>query len=397
LTLKADPIAPQLLAVLAVAAGLTVANNYYNQAMLGALAHEFTLTAASVSTLPVVTQLGNVAGILFVAPLGDIVERRALILATMLGLIAALLAAALAPDFFWLSVAGAAVGLFSTGAQQIVPLAVHLASPTERGRTLGVVTGCILVGILLARTLSGVVCDLWGWRAMFCLAAGLMLATAAALAWRLPRVAPNADMNYASLLKSLWTLVGTHRLLRQAITIQALIFAAFMGFWSNLVLVFEAAPYRLGATAVGLMALIGVAGALAAPLAGRFSDRRGPATIVSIAAGLVIAAFAIFGLFQGSLVAMTAGVLILDLGVQSSQVANQVQVTALDPAARSRLNTIFMATMIFGGACGAGAGGLAYSQWGWSGTCLFGAVAAGMALLLSRAAVAASQRAQLTK
>jgi predicted MFS family arabinose efflux permease len=377
-------VGPGLLAILPVAAGLTVANNYYNQAMLGILAREFDLTAATVSIIPVMTQLGNVAGILFLAPLGDILERRALILLTMLGLIVALFAAAVAPSFLWLAAAGAAIGVFASVTQQIVPLAVHLAAPSERGRVLGIVTGGILTGILLARTISGIVSDLWGWRAMFWAADGLMLLTAAALAWRLPRVAPISNLNYLRLLRSLWTLAGAHPILRRAVTIHALIFAAFMGFWSNLALVLDGPPYFLGATAVGLMALIGVAGALMAPLSGRFADRRGPGTIVIIAAGFLMAAFAIFGLFQGSLVAMVIGVLIMDLAVQSSQVANQFRVTALDPAARNRLNTIFMATMILGGACGAGAGGVAYSQWGWSGTCLFGAASAAVALVLSR-------------
>jgi predicted MFS family arabinose efflux permease len=383
-THSTSAVSPGLLTILAVGAGLTVANNYYNQAMLGILAHEFGLTAATVSTLPVVTQLGNVAGIVFLAPLGDILERRALILLTMLGLIVALFAAAVAPGFLWLAAAGTAIGICATVTQQIVPLAVHLAAPSDRGRVLGIVTGGILIGILLARTISGIVSDLWGWRAMFWVAGGLMLLTTAALSRRLPRVAPISDLNYLRLLGSLWTLVCSHRILRQAIAIQALIFAAFMGFWSNLALVFDGAPYFLGATAVGLMALIGVAGALMAPLSGRFADRRGSATIVSIAAGFLMVAFAIFGLFQGSLAAMIVGILIMDLAVQSSQVANQARVNALDPAARSRLNTIFMATMILGGACGAGAGGVAYSQWGWSGTCFFGAASAAMALVLAR-------------
>jgi predicted MFS family arabinose efflux permease len=175
-------------------------------------------------------------------------------------------------------------------------------------------------------------------------------------------------------------LLRSHRLLRRAVTIQALIFAAVMAFWANLVLVFEGPPYRLGPTAVGLMALIGVGGALAAPLAGR----NGPAAVVSVGAALLMLAFAIFGLLPGSLVAMAAGVLVMDLAVQASQVANQARVYALNPSARRRLNTIFMATMIFGGACGAGAGGLAFSVWGWSGTSSVGAAAGGLAPLLSR-------------
>lgn len=373
-----------LLAILAVAAGLTVANNYYNQAMLGLLAHQFALSAATVSALPVVTQLGNVVGILFLAPLGDRLERRSLILATTAALVVALVVAALAPSFAWLVVAGIGIGLFATVTQQIVPLAVHLAAPHERGRVLGIVTGGILVGILLARTVSGFISDIWGWQAVFSAAAALMFATGAALAWRLPRVEPVTDLSYGRLLGSLWTLLRMHRVLRRAIVVQALIFAAFIGFWSTLALAFDAAPYHFGATAVGLMALVGVAGALAAPLAGRFADKRGPDVIVSIGAGLVVAAFAILGLFQGSLAAMIVAVLILDLAVQSSQVANQARIHALDPTARSRLNTIFMATMILGGACGSGLAGVAYSAWGWSGTCLFGAASAVAALLMSR-------------
>lgn len=284
----------------------------------------------------------------------------------------------------WLVVAGIGIGLFATVTQQIVPLAVHLAARHERGRVLGIVTGCILVGILLAHAVSGFISDIWGWQAVFSAAAALMAATGAALAWRLPRVEPVTDLSYGRLLGSLWTLLRTHRVLRQAVVVQALIFAAFIGFWSTLALAFDAAPYHFGATAVGLMALVGVAGALAAPLAGRFADRRGPDVIVSIGAGLVVAAFAILGLFQGSLAAMIVAVLILDLAVQSSQVANQARIHAPDPTARSRLNTIFMATMILGGACGSGLAGLAYSAWGWSGTCLFGVASAATALLVSR-------------
>ena len=381
---RAAAIDNGLLVILAVAAGLTVANNYYNQAMLGLLAHQFALSAGAVSALPVVTQLGNVVGILFLAPLGDRLERRSLILTTTAALVVALVGAALAPSFPWLVVAGIGIGLFATVTQQIVPLAMHLAAPHERGRVLGIVTGGILVGILLARTVSGLISDIWGWQAVFAAAAALMLATGAALAWRLPRVEPVTDLSYARLLGSLWTLLRTHRLLRQAIVVQALIFAAFIGFWSTLALAFDASPYHFGATAVGLMALVSVAGALAAPLAGRFADKRGPDVIVSIGASLVVAAFAILGLFQGSLAAMIVAVLILDLAVQSSQVANQARIHALDPAARSRLNTIFMATMILGGACGSGLAGLAYSAWGWSGTCLFGAASAAAALLVSR-------------
>ena len=353
--------------------------------MLGLLAHEFTLTPAMVSIIPVVTQLGNAAGIIVIAPLGDRLERKSLILATMAALIVALITAALAPTFAWVAVASLGIGLFATVTQQLVPFAVQLAAPIERGRVLGLVTGGILSGILLARTFAGAVSEFWGWRAVFWAAAGMMLAVAVLLATRLPRVKATTDLNYIQLLRSMGSLLREHSAepLRRAVTLQALIFSAFIAFWSNLALVFEGPSYQLGPTAVGMMALVGVGGALAAPVAGRFADKSGPTAVISSGAALVVTAFAIFGLFQGSLLAMVAGVMLMDLAVQASQVANQARVYALDPTARSRLNTIFMATMIFGGACGAGAGGLAYSMWGWTGTCAFGAAAAGLALLLS--------------
>jgi len=365
-------------------AGAGVANNYYNQSFLGHLTADFGLVAGAAAIVPVLTQAGNAIGVLFLAPLGDRMERKSLILATIGALVAALIGAAVSPGFVWLSVASLAVGLFATVAQQIVPLAVHLAPPAERGRILGKVTGGILIGILLARAVSGTISDLWGWPIVFWFAALLMIAIGLAMALWLPRVPPTTNLSYPRLIGSLWTLFQTHGVLRRAVAVQFLIFAAFIGFWSNLALLLAEPPYRFGGTAVGLLALVGVAGALAAPVAGGFADRRGPAVVVSVGAGLVLVAFVIFGVWQGSLICLVLGVLVMDLAVQSSQVANQALVYALDATARSRLNTVFMATMLSGGAVGAGIGGAAYAAWGWTGTCAFGAISAALALLLSR-------------
>ncbi len=381
---RSDHLSPVLVRLLAIGAGAAVANSYYNQAFLGYLAAEFGLAAGVAAIVPVLTQAGNALGVLFLAPLGDRLERKSLILVTIGALVAALIGAAVSPDFLWLAVAGLAVGLFATVAQQIVPLAVHLAAPAERGRVLGKVTGGILIGILLARTVSGTISDLWGWPFVFWCAAVMMIVIGAALALWLPRVPPTTDLSYPRLLGSLWTLVRTHGVLRRAGMVQFLIFAAFIGFWSNLALLLAEPPFELGGTAVGLMALVGIAGALAAPVAGGFADRRGPAIVVSIGAAFVVLAFLIFGLWQSSLIGLIIGILVMDLAVQSSQVANQARVYALDPTARSRLNTVFMATMLAGGAVGAGIGGAAYAAWGWTGTCAFGATSAALALLLSR-------------
>lgn len=373
-----------MIRLLAVGAGASVANSYYNQAFLGHLATGFGLAAGSAVALPVLTQAGNALGVLFLAPLGDRVERKSLILITIVALVAALVGAALSPGFVWLAAASLAVGLFATVAQQIVPLAVHLAPPAARGRTLGKVTGGILIGILLARTVSGAISDLWGWRHVFWFAAALMTAIGLAMARWLPRVPRTTDLGYFRLLGSLWTLVRAHRALRRSVAIQFLIFAAFIAFWSTVALLLAGPAYRLGGTAVGLLALVGVAGALAAPVAGGFADRHGHATVVSAGAALIAVAFGVFAVWGESLVGLIVGVLILDLAVQSSQIANQTRVYALDANARSRLNTVFMATMLFGGALGAGVGGWALLHWGWSGLCAFGALMAGLSFVLSR-------------
>jgi MFS family permease len=227
---------PPLSASWAVGAGAAVANSYYNQAFLGYLGGDFGLAAGAAAIVPVLTQAGNALGVLFLAPLGNRLERKSLILVTIAALVTALIGAAVSQNFIWLASASLAVGLFATVAQQLVPLAMHLAPPAERGRILGRVTGGILIGILLARTISGMISDLWGWPFEFWFAAALMIAIGVALARWLPRVQPTTDLSYPCLIGSLWTLMRTHRVLRQAVAVQFLIFAAFIGFWSNLAL-----------------------------------------------------------------------------------------------------------------------------------------------------------------
>ncbi|WP_244294680.1 MFS transporter [Pannonibacter sp. P2PFMT1] len=374
----------KLLLLLAAGAGLSVANSYYNQPMLGRLAEEFGVGPAAVAAIPFATLIGNTTGVIFIAPLGDKIERRRLIVVTTFSLASTLVAASMASGFLPLILSSFFIGLFATVAQQIVPLSVHIAPATSKGQTLGFVTGGILLGILLSRTVSGAVTEWWDWRLMFQLAAALMFILTVLFAFKLPQVRPTTTISYSALLRSLAALLITHRTLRIAILIQALVFGAFLAFWSNLALLFSLPHFDLGPSAVGMMAIIGAAGVFVAPVAGRFADRHGSENVISAGAALVVLAFVVFAIFPGSLWALAIGVLIMDVAVQSSQVANQARVFALDPTARSRLNTVFMATMLFGGAIGAGLGGLAFSHFGWSGTCAVGSVAAGLAFILSR-------------
>ena len=382
-THKEPVLSGRLLAIMTLATSLAIANTYYNQPMLGLFIRDFGATAREVAFMPFLCQLGYAIGLFFLSPLGDRVERKMLILTTILGLSISLAGAAAAPNLIWLGVACLLIGILTTVVQQILPLAVHLAEPAQRGKVVGTVTSGILIGILLARTISGYVSDHLHWRVMFAIAAGLMLALAGMLATVLPRVAPVTRDHYGRILASLFSYFARHRSLRLSSLCQAALFASFSAFWANLALVLRLPPYNLGATAVGLMGLIGAGGALVAPIAGRIADRRGPQTVVTLSAILVFVSFLIFLLVQGSIIAMIIGVVLMDLGVQSALVSNQASIHTLDGGARSRINTVFMTTMFCGGALGSVLGGSAFETWGWTGTCLVGICAAVIGFILS--------------
>lgn len=363
-----------LVLVLAISAGVAVANIYYNQPMLGLLTRDLGVTAQAIAVVPVLSQVGYALGILFLSPLGDRIERKTLILCTLGALALSLAGTALAQGLIQLAAASLMVGIMATVTQQIVPLSAQLAPADQRGKVVGTVMMGLLLGILLARTISGVVAAQAGWREMYWLATGATLLLGVLLAARLPRVAPTTRLSYGGLMASLLELARHHRVLRRAAVTQALIFGAFSAFWSTLALLMESPAFNLGSQEAGAIGLVGAAGALAAPMIGRFADKRGPAVMVLIGAVLVAVSFVLFGLWQASMTGLLLGVLVMDLGVQAAMVSNQARVYALDPAARSRLNTVFMTVMFFGGAAGAAAGAKAWAVLGWSGVAGLGAV-----------------------
>lgn len=370
---ESQSLPPALLAILAAAAGVLVANIYYNQPMLGLLAREFGVDGTVVAAVPVLTQAGYAAGLLFLSPLGDRVERKRLILLTNAALAAALLATLAAPGLGLMAAASLLVGVFASVTQQVVPLAAQLAPAARRGKAVGTVMMGLLLGILLARTLSGFVAEHAGWRASFALALALTAAIGLLLAWRLPRVPPTICLSYPEVLRSLGGLFLAHRVLRRAALIQALLFGAFSAFWSVLALKLEAPPLHLGSAVAGLFGVIGAAGALMAPVAGRLADKRGPAVLVAGGAATAGLSFIPMGLWPDSLTALVAGVLVMDLGLQACMVSNQTRVYALDAAARSRINTVYMTIMFVGGALGSFLGARAWAAWGWQGVCALGA------------------------
>ena len=371
-----------LVLLLAVGAGLAAASLYYCQPMLGVLAVQFQATPSAIGLVPTLTQLGFAMGILLLAPLGDRYDRRLIILGKAAGLCAALLLAAAAPSLTVLLATSLVIGLTATMAQDIVPAAATLAPVAHRGRTVGMVMTGLLLGILLSRVVSGFVAEHFGWRTMFVAAAASVAVLGVAM-WRgLPRFAPTTQLSYGALLASVLKLLANHGPLRRAALAQGLLSVSFSAFWSTLAVMLHAAPFHLGSSAAGAFGLAGAAGALIAPLAGRAADRKGPELVTRIGAVLVAAAFMAMALGPDQLWLIAAGAVVFDLGIQMAMIAHQSIVYGLEPAARSRLNAVFMTSMFIGMASGAWLGSLVLGRYGWSGVCSLSAVAALSALVV---------------
>jgi predicted MFS family arabinose efflux permease len=364
---------------MAAACGITVANIYYNQPLLAQIGATF---ARDASYLPMFTQLGTGCGMFLFVPLGDILERRRLIVLVCLAIAAASVLVAIAPSLGFLTSASALVGLTSVVPHLILPFAAQISRSEERGRVVGTVLGGLLIGILLARTASGFVGAAFGWRSVYWMATALTVTVAAVLQKQLPHSAPAIEMKYPELVRSIAALVVQQPLLREAALIGGLLFGSFSAFWATLIYHLAAAPFHYGARTAGLFGLVGAAGALVAPAAGRITDRKSPRFTVGMGIFTTVVSWLGFWLWGGSLAGLVAGVVLLDIGVQSGHVANQTRIYNLIPEARSRLNTVYMVTYFAGGALGSALGAYGWGVGGWNGVC-----AAGLGLALIGLAV----------
>lgn len=376
-----EKLPASLILLLAASAGFGVAALYYSQPMLGVLGPDIGASARSVGFVPTLTQLGYALGILLLAPLGDRFDRRRIILVKAAVLVLALLGAALSPSVVPLLAASLVIGLAATMAQDVVPAAAALAPEAHRGKIVGTVMTGLLLGILLSRVLSGFVAEHFGWRAMFVVAAVSIALIGAAAARGLPHLRPTTHLGYGALLGSLGKLWQRHGALRRATLAQALLSVGFSAFWSTLAVMLHGAPFHLGSAAAGAFGLAGAAGALAAPIAGRLADRRGPELVIRMGAVLVVVSFAAM-LFAplmapaarlGLIVASAIG---FDFGLQAALIAHQTVVYGIDPGARSRLNAVFFTGVFVGMATGSALGALVLAQWGWSGVALMAALSA---------------------
>lgn len=366
-----------LVLLLAVTCGAAVANIYYTQPLLPIIGSALGVSEGSAGLLVTASQVGYAAALALLVPLGDVLERRRLVTSLLAVTAVTLVGAALAPGLAALLAAVALVGVTSAVAQIVVPMSASLASDDSRGRVVGTVMSGLLIGILGARTLAGLVAELAGWRAVFAMAAVLMLVLAVVVRLVLPLVpAPAPGTAYPRLLGTVLALVRDDPVLRVRMVLAAVGFACFSVLWTAVSFLLAAPPYSYGPATIGLFGLAGLAGALAAPLAGRLADRGHALRTVTVALVVLAASWAFLGLGAVSLAALLAGIVLLDLAQQSLQISHQSAIYSRHPDARSRVTTAFVTSAFIGGAIGSAAASSLYGVGGWTGVSILGAAIA---------------------
>jgi predicted MFS family arabinose efflux permease len=368
--------------LMAIACGAAVANIYYAQPLLSTIAHEFSVSDGTAGLLVTASQVGYAIGLVLLVPLGDLLERRKLVTRILVVTALALGATAAAPSFTLLAGGLAVVGVTSVVAQILVPMASTLAAEPEKGRVVGKVMSGLLVGILVARTASGLIAELGGWRLVFGLSAVLMVALSAVLRARLPEVRPTTTLSYPGLLHSVGRLVVEQPTLRVRMLYGALGMGQFSVLWTTVAFLLAGSPYRYGDATIGLFGLVGLVGALAAQAAGRMADRDSHHLSTGLFFVTMLLSWALIAAGRSSLAALVLGIALLDLGIQGAQITNQSVIYALAPDARSRVTTAYMTTVFASAAISSALASAIYEAGGWSAVAILGAGLAGAGVLV---------------
>ncbi len=378
-------ISSGLIILLATACGIIVANLYYAQPLIGLISNEIGLSNSSAGLIVTLTQIGYVVGLLFLVPLGDIVENKKLILILLFLSAFALISMVFVKSATLLLIASFFIGLGSVAAQVLVPLVSYLSSENARGRVVGNVMSGLLLGIMLARPISSLVADMWGWNAIFALSAIVIIVLAFVLSKVLLTRKPKAKTNYIALLNSMWQLLRTTPILRRRAIYHACVFGAFSLFWTTVPLLLSSPAFHFSQTAIALYALVGITGAIAAPIGGRLADLGWTRPATGIALTVVIISLILPLFIQSSspfgIAVLVIAAILLDMGVSANLVLSQRLIFSLSPEIRSRLNGLFMAIFFLGGAVGSFIGGWAYALGGWNLTLWIGIAFPTIALL----------------
>lgn len=372
-----------ILWTLAIVAGISVANLYYNQPLLNMIRHELGVSEFKTNLIAMVTQIGYAIGLLFIVPLGDLYQRKKIILTNFILLIFSLLTIALAKDINLILIASFVTGVCSMIPQIFIPIASQFSRPENKGRNVGIVISGLLTGILASRVVSGFIGELFGWREMYFIAAGMMLVCAIIVLKVLPDIQPNFKGKYSDLMKSLLTLLKEFPQLGIYSVRAALNFGSFLAMWSCLAFKMGQAPFFANSNVIGLLGLCGIAGALTASFVGKYVKRVGVRRFNFIGCGLILLAWLLLFTGENIYIGIIAGIIIIDIGMQCIQLSNQTSVFYLCPQASNRINTIFMTTYFIGGSLGTFLAGTFWHWHGWHGVILIGAILTGTSLLIT--------------
>lgn len=363
-----------LIVLMSIACAASAANLYYSQPLLEQISRFFNVSSSIIGITAMLIQIGYAIGLVFLVPLGDIKERRNLIMTMLFCSAISLLSLSISFNIWWLLLSSLIVGLTSITPMLIVPLVAHITKPAERGKVIGSVMSGLLIGILLSRVFSGIIGAILGWQIVYRIAAGMMVLLILVFKLGLPKSVPDSSMSYKELLKSLTGLLKSQPILLESSLIGAMMFGTFSIFWTSLSFLLKSPAYNLGAQTAGMFGLAGIVGALAASMVGRIADKRSPRFTLTIAIAISFLSYICFLTFGYQMWGLIFGVILLDLGIQSAQISNQARINTLDATARSRNNAIYMTFYFFGGALGSWLGTFFWGIFGWIGVCGVGIV-----------------------
>lgn len=356
-----------LLWTLAIIAGISVANLYYNQPLLNRISRDLQTSEFTANLIAMITQIGYAIGLLFIIPLGDLFKRKTIILINFTVLVVSLLTIALTPYIYLILFASLLTGICSVMPQIFIPIAAQFSTPETKGKNVGMIVSGLLTGILASRVVSGIIGEYLGWRFIFFVAAGMMVICVIIIMRVLPDMPCNFKGRYSDLMKSLFSLVMEYPQLRISSLRAGIAFGSFLALWTSLAFKMEQAPFFAGNNIVGLLGLCGIAGALTASYIGNYVQVLGVKRLNYIGCGLIFSAW--FSLYSGqnSYVGIIIGIFIIDIGMQCIQLSNQTTIFSLSPKAANRINTIFMTTYFIGGSIGTLLAGIFWHWFGWQG------------------------------